>query len=129
MRMRNLVNRCEVITFCTTPTQQLKTMDQAERTQESKCGSRARAEETPKQRVQRLARRREEDRERRARARAEETPKQREQRLARQLKRERRAKATARAFLWFLLLLGVLYLVLLLTSPLFARARGGLIIE
>ena len=99
MRMRNLVNRCEVITFCTTPTQQLKTMDQAERTQESKCGSRARAEETPEQKAQELARRRE-DRERRARARAEETPEQREQRLARQLKRERRAKATALPFLW-----------------------------
>ena len=100
MRMRNLVNWCEVITFCTTPTQQLKTMDQAEKTQESKCGSRARAEETPEQRAQGLARRREQDRERRARARAEETPEQREQRLARQFKRERRAKATTLAFLW-----------------------------
>ena len=57
----NLVNWREVITFCTTPTQQLKTMDQAERTQESECGSRARAKEMPEQRVQRLARRREED--------------------------------------------------------------------
>ena len=79
----NLVNWCEVITFCMTLTQQLKTMDQAERTQESECGSRARAEETPEQRAQRLARRREEDREHREGARAEETPKQREQRLAR----------------------------------------------
>ena len=41
-------------------------MDQSERTQESECGSRARAEETPEQRAQRLARRREEDRKRRA---------------------------------------------------------------
>ena len=49
MRMCNLVNLCEVFTFCTTPTQQLKTMDQAERMQESECESRARAEETPKQ--------------------------------------------------------------------------------
>ena len=38
-----------------TPTQQLKTMDQAERTQESECGSRGRAEGTPEQRAQRLA--------------------------------------------------------------------------
>ena len=51
----NLVNWCEVIMFVT-PTQQLKMMDQAERTQESKYGSRARAEETPEQRAQRLAR-------------------------------------------------------------------------
>ena len=39
MRMRqpcNLVNWCEVIMFVT-PTQQLKMMDQAEQTQESKC--------------------------------------------------------------------------------------------
>ena len=43
-------------------------MDQSERTQESECGSRARAEETPEQRAQRLARRREEDRKRQARA-------------------------------------------------------------
>ena len=64
----NLVNWCEVITFCMTPTQQLKTMDQAERTQESECGSRARAEERPKERVQSLARRREQYRECRARA-------------------------------------------------------------
>ena len=42
--------------FCMTPTQQLKTMDQSERTQESECGLRARPEETPKQREQRLAR-------------------------------------------------------------------------
>jgi len=71
MRMRqpyNLVNWCEVITFCMTPTQQLKTMDQVERTQESECRSRARAEEMPEQRVQRLARRREQYRECRARA-------------------------------------------------------------
>ena len=100
MRMRqpyNLVDWCEVVTFCMTPTQQLKTMDQAQRTQESECGSRARAEETPEQRAQRLSRRREQF-------------------------RERRARATARAFLR--LLLGVLYLVLftLPTSPLFARA-------
>ena len=68
MHMRqsyNLVNWCKVIM---TPTQQLKTMDQAERTQESECGSRARAEETPEQRAQRLARQREQYRERRARA-------------------------------------------------------------
>ena len=47
--------------FCTTPTQQLKMMDQAERTQESEYGSRARVKKMPEQRVQRLARRREED--------------------------------------------------------------------
>jgi len=70
-----------------TLTQQLKTMDQAERTQESECGSRARAEETPKQRAQRLARQREEDKECRARPTANETPEQREQRLARRLER------------------------------------------
>ena len=59
MRMRrpyNLMNWCEVITFCTTLIQQLKTIDQAERTQESEYGSRARAKETPEQRAQRLAR-------------------------------------------------------------------------
>ena len=62
-RMRqphNLVNWCEVVTlFYMTPTQQIKTMDQAETTQERECRSRARAEETPEQREQRLARRRE----------------------------------------------------------------------
>ena len=71
MHMRqpyDLMNWCEVITFCMTPTQQLKTMDQAERTQESECGSRARPEETPEQREQRLARWREQYRECRARA-------------------------------------------------------------
>ena len=91
MRMRqpfNLVNWCEVITFCTTQAQQLKTIDQAEKTQESECGSRARAEETPEQGEERLARRRAEDRERRARARAKETPEQREQWLARLLERK-----------------------------------------
>ena len=85
--------------FCTTPIQQLKTMDQAERTQESECGSRATAEEMPEQRAQRSTRRREQD-------------------------RESRARATARVFLQLLLLLGILYLVLftLPTSPLFAQA-------
>ena len=61
----NLVNWCEVITFSMTLTQQLKMMDQAERTQQSECGSRARAKETPEQRAQRSARWREQYRERR----------------------------------------------------------------
>ena len=53
-----LVNWCEVVTlFCMTPIQQIKTMDQAETTQERECRSRARAKETAEQREQRLARR------------------------------------------------------------------------
>ena len=52
------------------------------REQDRERPARARAEETPEQREQRLARRGEQDRERRARARAEEMPEQREQRLA-----------------------------------------------
>ena len=80
-----------------TPTQQIKTMDQAETTQERECRSRARAKETPEQREQRLARRREEDREHWARARAEETPEQREQRLARRREQYRERRARARA--------------------------------
>ena len=53
----------------------------------------SRGRETPQQREQRLARRRERDKERRA----GETPEQREQRLARRRERDREHRAGARA--------------------------------
>ena len=60
-----------------TPTQQIKTMQKLARRREEDRERRARvrADETPEQRQPRLARRRE-DREHRARVRVEETPKQ-----------------------------------------------------
>ena len=51
---------------------------------------RRQAQETPEQREERLTKRREQDRERRAKARAEETPQQTEERLARKRSAEQR---------------------------------------
>ena len=51
MHIHQPQNGCEVITFCMTPKQLLKTMDQAERTQESEYDSRARAEVMSEQRA------------------------------------------------------------------------------
>ena len=89
----------EVVTFCMTPTQQIITMQRLpkRREEDRERRARVRAEETPEQREERLARRREEDRERRARVRAEETPEQREQRLARRREEARERRARVRA--------------------------------
>ena len=98
-RPYNLMNWCEVIMFCTTLIQQLKTIDQAERTQESECGSRARAKETPEQRAQRLARWRKNTEQKLEPKKHPSRGNRSWQNDSKEQYRECRARATAQAFL------------------------------
>ena len=86
-----------------TPTQQIKTMQRLARRREEdrECRARVRADEMPEQREPRLARQREQDRECQGRARAKETPEQREQRQARQREQARVCRCNSKKYIIF----------------------------